>query len=92
MLDDPAGLSMSLEEWEQYVGVKRVRAWGRDEEEFVSSLPPEEQDLVYELAVRLNIRPVEPGDFPPTDAGSDALLTRGGPLAEPSTNGQLVLT
>lgn len=48
-----------LEDWETYVGVKRVREWGPEEEEFVASLPPEEQDLVYELAVRLNVRPVE---------------------------------
>lgn len=52
---------MSLEEWEEYVAVKRVRAWGPVEEEFVASLPPDEQDLVYELAARLNVEPVEPG-------------------------------
>jgi hypothetical protein len=39
--------------------VKRVRSWGPEEAEFVEKLPPDEQDLVYELAVRLNIEPVE---------------------------------
>lgn len=50
---------MSLEDWEVYVGVKRVRAWGPEEAEFVERLPPDEQDLVYELAVRLDVRPVD---------------------------------
>lgn len=50
---------MALEEWEQYVAVKRVRAWGEQEEDWVAALPPDEQDLVYELAARLNVTPVD---------------------------------
>lgn len=51
--------AIALEDWEVYIGVKRVRSWGPEEAEFVEKLPPDEQDLVYELAVRLNIEPVE---------------------------------
>jgi len=53
---------VSLEDWEIYVGVKRVKAWGPEEAEFVECLPPEEQDVVLELAVRLDIRPVDETD------------------------------
>lgn len=50
---------MSLEDWEQYVAVKRMRAWGPEESRFVERLPPDEQDLVYELVACLDVRPVE---------------------------------
>ncbi|HEX5029826.1 MAG TPA: hypothetical protein VFX78_00040 [Candidatus Eisenbacteria bacterium] len=39
--------------------MKRVRAWGKLEEEWVAGLPPDEQDVVYELAAVLNATPVE---------------------------------
>lgn len=52
---------MSLEDWEQYVAVKRVRAWDADEQEFVECLPPGEQDLIYEMAALLNVHPVPEG-------------------------------
>lgn len=50
---------MSLEDWEQYVAVKRMRDWTPEEREFVETLPPEEQDLIGELVVRLDVRPVD---------------------------------
>jgi hypothetical protein len=49
---------MALEDWEVYIGVKRVRSWGPEVAEFVDKLQPDEQDLVYELAVLLNLEPV----------------------------------
>ena len=78
---------MSLEDWEQYVAVKRVRAWGKQEEEWVSSLPPHEQDVVYELAAVLDVRPVGEdervnagiGFLSPVNGSTDRAATRDTP-------------